>query len=143
MKKVIIIGAGISGLSAGINALLKGHDVSIYEKNNFVGGCCGGWVRNNNYIDNCMHWLTGTNQHTKTFKLWKKLGAIDETSNLHQGKYFYKSCYNGESISLYCNTEKVRNEMIRVSPEDRKEIDRFINIVNHFIITNKKTIPFF
>ena len=139
MKKVIIIGAGISGLSAGINALLKGHDVSIYEKNNFVGGCCGGWVRNNNYIDNCMHWLTGTNQHTKTFKLWKKLGAIDETSNLHQGKYFYKSCYNGESISLYCNTEKVRNEMIRVSPEDRKEIDRFINIVNHFIITNKKT----
>ena len=106
MKKVIIIGAGISGLSAGINALLKGHNVSIYEKNNFVGGCCCGWIRNNNYIDNCMHWLTGTNQHTKTFKLWKKLGAIDETSNLHQGKYFYKSYFNGESISLYCNTEK-------------------------------------
>lgn len=139
MKKVIIIGAGISGLSAGINALLKGHNVSIYEKNNFVGGCCCGWIRNNNYIDNCMHWLTGTNQHTKTFKLWKKLGAIDETSNLHQGKYFYKSYFNGESISLYCNTEKVRNEMIKISPEDRKEIDRFINIVNHFIITNKKT----
>lgn len=139
MKKVIIIGAGITGLSAGINALLKGHDVSIYEKNNFVGGCCSGWMRNNFYIDNCMHWLTGTNQHTKLFKLWKKLGAIDETSNLYQGKYFYKSTYKNEFVCLYCNTEKVRNQMIKVSPEDRKEIDRFINIVNHFIITNKKT----
>jgi len=138
MKKVIIIGAGITGLSAGINALLKGHDVSIFEKNDFVVGCCTGWVRNNYYIDNCMHWLTGTNQHTKLFKLWKKLGAINETSNLHQGKYFYRSCLDGESINLYCNTEKTRNEMIRISPEDRKEIDKFINIVNHFIITNQK-----
>ena len=86
-----------------------------------------------------MHWLTGTNQHTKLFKLWKKLGAIDETSNLFQGSYLYKSTLNNESISLLCNTEKVRNQMIKVSPEDRKEIDKFIDIVNHFIITNKKT----
>ena len=139
MKKVIIIGAGITGLSAGINALLKGHTVSIYEKCESVGGCCNGWYRDGLYIDNCMHWLTGTNQHTKLFKLWKKLGAIDETSNLYQGSYFYKSCLNNESISLYCNTEKVRNEMIKLSPEDRKEIDCFIDIVNNFIITNKKT----
>lgn len=138
MKKVIIIGAGVSGLSAGIHALLKGHKVVIYEKNSFCGGCCGGWYRKNYYIDNCMHWLTGTNQHTKLFKLWKKLGALDETSNLYQGKYFYKSYYNGESISLLCNTEKVRNEMIKLSPEDRREIDKFINIVNYFIKTNKK-----
>ena len=137
MKKVIIIGAGITGLSAGINALLKGHDVSIYEKNNFVGGCCNGWYRDNVYIDNCMHWLTGTNQHTKLFKLWKKIGAIDETSNLYQSKYFYKSELNGESISLLCNTEKTRNDMIKLSPEDRKEIDKFINTVNFLIVTNK------
>ena len=138
MKKVIIIGAGVTGLSAGIHALLKGHEVSIYEKNDICGGCCGGWFRNNYYIDNCMHWLTGTNQHTKTFKLWKKLGAIDETSNLYQGKYFYKSTFENDSIELNCDTEKVRNDMIRLSPEDRKEIDKFINTVNYFIKTNKK-----
>lgn len=138
MKKAIIIGAGITGLSAGINALLKGYEVEIYEKNESSGGCCGGWFRSNYYIDNCMHWLTGTNQHTKLFKLWKKLGAMDETSNLYQGHYFYKSFYEGESISLYSNTEKVRNEMIRLSPEDRKEIDMFINTVNYFVKLNQK-----
>ena len=138
MKKVIIIGAGVTGLSAGIHALLKGHEVSIYEKNNFCGGCCGGWYKDNFYIDNCMHWLTGTNQHTKTFKLWKKLGAMDETSNLYQGQYFYKSSFEGNTIELSINTEKVRNDMIRLSPEDRKEIDKFINTVNYFIKINKK-----
>lgn len=138
MKKVIIIGAGVTGLSAGIHALLKGHEVIIYEKNNVCGGCCGGWYRQNYYIDNCMHWLTGTNQHTKTFKLWKKLGAIDETSNLYQCDYFFKSTLENESIELSYDTEKVRNSMIKLSPEDRKEIDRLINTVNYLVKSNKK-----
>ena len=32
----IIVGAGITGLSAGINALLKGYKVVIYEKNECI-----------------------------------------------------------------------------------------------------------
>ena len=32
-KKVVIIGAGVSGLSAGIYALQAGYSVEIYEKN--------------------------------------------------------------------------------------------------------------
>ena len=128
MKKMIIIGAGITGLTAGIYALEKGYDTSIYEKNNWPGGCCTGWFREGYYIDNCMHWLTGTNQHTKDFKLWKKIGAIDETSNLYQGEYFYKSTYGNDSITLYSDLEKTRTEMLKVSYEDRKEINKFINI---------------
>lgn len=138
MKKVIIIGAGVTGLSAGIHALLKGHEVSIYEKNKVCGGCCGGWYKNNYYIDNCMHWLTGTNQHTKTFKLWKKLGAMDETSNLYQSDYFYKSTFKNESIELHYDLEKTRNNMIKLSPEDRKEIDKFIDTVTYFVKSNKQ-----
>ena len=36
--KLIIIGGGISGLSAGIFALLSGFNVEIYEKNALPGG---------------------------------------------------------------------------------------------------------
>ena len=100
LKKIVIVGAGITGLSAGINGLLKGYKVVIYEKNNFVGGCATGWNKEGYYIDNCMHWLTGTNQFTKNFKLWKKIGAIDETSNLHQCDYFYKSIHNSFFFNL-------------------------------------------
>lgn len=138
-KKLIIVGAGITGLSAGIHALLKGFKVQIYEKNNFPGGCCTGWERDDYYIDNCMHWLTGTNQHTKYFKLWKTLGAISETSNLYQGKYFYKSTYDNNEISLLTNTKQVREDMIRLSPPDLKEINRFIDTVDNLIKANQHT----
>ncbi len=137
-KKLIIVGAGVTGLSAGIHALKKGYDVEIYEKNDFPGGCCTGWVRKGYYIDNCMHWLTGTNQHTKSFKLWKRLGAIDETSNLYQGKYFYKSTYNGDEISLLTDTKKLHEDMIKLSPSDFEEIDKFIKAVDMLIKANKK-----
>ena len=38
MKSVAIIGAGIGGLCTGIELLLSGYEVSIYEKNNVAGG---------------------------------------------------------------------------------------------------------
>jgi 2,4-dienoyl-CoA reductase (NADPH2) len=37
-KKVIVVGAGVAGLQAGSIAAEKGHDVTIYEKRDRVGG---------------------------------------------------------------------------------------------------------
>ncbi len=137
MKKIVIIGAGITGLCTGIFALRKGYQVSIYEKNSFAGGCCTGWIRDNTYIDNCMHWLTGTNQTTKTFKLWKKVGAISETSNLYQGEYFYKSIYNKDEIALSNDLEKFRADLLKLSIEDQKEINKFVNTVKSLIVIHQ------
>ena len=41
-EKVIIIGGGIAGLSAGIYALMEGFDAEIFEKNALAGGECMG-----------------------------------------------------------------------------------------------------
>ena len=40
MKKVVIIGAGISGLTAGIYLQKAGIPTEIYEKNQIPGGQC-------------------------------------------------------------------------------------------------------
>ncbi len=37
-KKVIVVGSGIAGLQAAAIAAEKGHDVTVYEKNDHVGG---------------------------------------------------------------------------------------------------------
>ena len=63
-KKIVIIGAGISGMTAGIFALDNGFDVEIYEKHIIAGGQCTGWNRNNVYIDGCAHWIVGTNPNS-------------------------------------------------------------------------------
>ena len=44
-KRVVIIGGGIAGLSAGIYALKAGYETTIYEKNAIPGGECIGWNR--------------------------------------------------------------------------------------------------
>lgn len=138
MKKIIIIGAGISGLSAGINLLKKGFSVEIYEKNSTVGGCCSGWYRDGYYIDNCMHWLTGTNQHTSLFKKWKEVGALSENSSLYQEDYFYKTNLGVKSVSLYSDLEKTRKEMYDASNidgiiVDKKEIDSLIDTISEVV----------
>ena len=38
-KKVIIVGAGIGGLSTALRLLKNGYEVEIYEKNKTIGGC--------------------------------------------------------------------------------------------------------
>ncbi|HJP83027.1 MAG TPA: phytoene desaturase family protein [Fimbriimonadaceae bacterium] len=38
MARVLVLGAGIGGLSAAIHARLKGHDVTVIEKSGSVGG---------------------------------------------------------------------------------------------------------
>src|SRR3954471_3097525 len=42
-KKVAVIGAGIAGLSATANLAERGFDVTLFEKNNYLGGKLGSW----------------------------------------------------------------------------------------------------
>ena len=37
-KKIIIIGGGLGGISAAIRLAQSGFDVSLYDKNNHIGG---------------------------------------------------------------------------------------------------------
>ena len=121
-KKIVIIGGGIGGLSAGIYALKAGYDAAIYEKNPVAGGECMGWNRKGYHIDNCIHWLTGTDEKTDLWKVWNTLGAIDEnTAYVDEGK-FYSSILDGKELTLWNDLEKTRNELIAFAPEDKKKI---------------------
>ena len=57
---VLIIGGGIAGMTAGVLLQKAGFQTEIYEKNALPGGLCTGWKREGYFIDNCIHWLTGT-----------------------------------------------------------------------------------
>ncbi len=59
-EKIIIIGAGISGLSAGCYARMNGYDAEIYEMDSKPGGLCTAWKRKGYTIDGCIHWLTAS-----------------------------------------------------------------------------------
>ena len=121
-KKVAIVGAGISGLTAGIYLLDNNFDVEIYEKNPLPGGECTGWYRDGVYIDGCAHWIVGTNPQSDFYPLWNHIGAIDENIKIFEADYFLKYHFKDESITIYSNLDKLYEELIRISPEDQKVI---------------------
>lgn len=131
MKKIIIIGGGIAGLSAGIYAKKAGFDVEIYEKNIVAGGQCTGWYRKDHHIDNCIHWLTGTKKGTSLRKLWEDIGALNPNSEFIKSEKFYTTYLGNLSLTIWRDLERTRNEMIKLSPEDEVEINKFIEYVEY------------
>ncbi len=130
-KKIIIVGAGIGGLSAGIYALKAGFEAEIYEKNPLAGGECMGWNRKGYHIDNCIHWLTGTDSNTKLWQVWKTVGAIDENTEYANTHKFYSSRIDGKELTLWNDLKKTEEELIKAAPEDEAEIRKFIQHVEY------------
>ena len=82
-KRIVIIGAGVAGLSAGIYAEQHGFHAILLEKNPSVGGMCTGWYRKGFYLDGCVHWLTGTKEGTFLNEMWKNVDAF-RSQNEHE-----------------------------------------------------------
>ena len=129
--KVIVIGGGIAGLAAGIYALKAGYQAEIYEKNPVVGGECMGWNRKGYHIDNCIHWLTGTDSSTKLWEVWKTVGAIDENTEYANTLRFYTSRLGDKEVTLWNDLDKTERELIEAAPEDEAEIRKFIQHVRY------------
>lgn len=138
MKKIAIIGGGLAGLSAGVFAQKYGFSSTIYEQHTITGGECIGWNRQGFHIDNCIHWLTGTKTNTKMYKLWCELGALGSDVSL-----FCPECHgvyevNGQKVNLYNDMEKLREELLRIAPEDKDTIESLLNDVE---VAEKMDVP--
>ena len=130
MANIIIIGAGVAGLSAGICAQAEGHQVTVYERHFRVGGNLTGWDRQGYHIDNCIHWLTGTNPVTDFYRMWEKLGALGEGIEVHQHQTLYTYEHtDGTRLSLDKDLKVLERDMLAISPEDKKEIKRFVHAI--------------
>jgi len=128
MKNILIIGGGVAGLSAGIFARLNGYGATVCESHSIPGGCLTAWDRGGFHIDNCIHWLTGTNPHSELYKLWKDLDVLG-TVDLIKPDTLYTYEYGGEVLSLTRDISELRDKMLSLSPADKKEILSFIKAI--------------
>lgn len=129
MKKVIIIGGGISGIVAGIYAQKYGFQSEIYEKNVMLGGECTGWNRQGYWIDNCIHWLTGCREEDAIYQIWTEIGAISSDTVFYCPSYVYKMEMDGIELCFWLDLNRARKEFLEVAPEDTSEINKFFDSV--------------
>lgn len=122
MKKIVIIGGGIAGLSAGIFARKSGFECHILEKHHTLGGECTGWDRQGYHIDGCIHWLVGTKEGTPARKLWDTVGALAGVE-IYEPESFMAAEHGDVTVNFYRDLDKLRQSWLEISPEDKDAIE--------------------
>ena len=121
-QKVIVIGAGIAGLTAAIYAKRSGFDVTLIEQHSIVGGMCTSWKRKGYLFEGAMHWLTGSKPDTELHQIWRDTGALDKTVPVHLHDPFCSAEWEGQILHLYRDIDKTAAELCAISPADAPHI---------------------
>jgi len=130
---VIIIGAGIAGLSAAVYLQRSGFDVTIYEQHTIPGGLSTSWSRKGYFFEGGMHWLTGSSEKLVLNRMWKELGALKENNPVRYREPLYTLIDGKTSIRLYRDIDKLQKECIDAAPEDRKAIEALCRDIKTFL----------
>ncbi len=130
MAKVLIIGGGVAGITAGIYAQKAGLESAVYERHHTPGGLLSWWKRRGYLIDNCVHWLTGTNSKTAIYKVWKDVGVLGEDIRVIQPESFMQVELDGQTLNVWHDVDRLHRDLLRIAPEDRKEIEEFIKLLH-------------
>jgi phytoene dehydrogenase-like protein len=137
-SSVIIIGGGIGGLSAGCYLRMNGYDTHILEMANQCGGVCVPWKRGDYLFDGSTNWLPGS---SKSIAMHGALAELFDfsTMTLDDFSEFASVDRDGETLHVYTDMNRLRFEMLRLAPEDKRHINRFINAI---IKMSKLYIPY-
>ena len=126
-KKVVIIGGGVAGLSAGIYSMLNGFETEIIEMHSITGGQCTAWDRKGFRFDYCLHWLVGT-RSGPFHEIWKETNVLNENVEIIDHEIHTK-IYSpeGTEFIIYTNIDRWEEYLCRFAPEDTKSIRKMCN----------------
>ena len=123
-KKVIVIGAGIAGLSAAFYARRRGFEVTVYEQGNCPGGVATSWIRRGYTFDGGIHWLVGTSKRFQPFhKRWVDTGALQANNPVVYADPAFEFRSGEVTLHLWRDIDRLVKELIAFAPEDRKPLE--------------------
>lgn len=132
MKSIIIIGAGMGGLAAGIYGQINGYDTRIFEMHTVPGGQCASWKRKGYTFDASIHHLMGCKEGSKINQLWRELGAMPREL-VPQNEVVAVTDSKGNMFYDYIDMDKLREHMLTIAPEDRDEIEKYVKGIRSFV----------
>jgi phytoene dehydrogenase-like protein len=131
--KVCIIGAGVSGLSAGCYLQMNGFETEIFEKQSCPGGLCASWKRGEYTFDGCIHWIMGTNDSNPFYRLWSELIDMKSVEFVNHEERIEieleknRDRHGNGIFHLYSNIERLKAYLLDIAPEDAKPIGELIH----------------
>lgn len=126
-KSVIIVGAGISGLSAGYYAQQNGFKTTIFESNKIAGGLCTAWKRKGYKFDISMHMVTASSSGP-LHQMWKEFG-VAQNFKFHYHEVALMVDGMGKKLSFSTNRDNMEKDMLAISPEDSGLIKEYLDLI--------------
>lgn len=125
-KNIIIVGAGIAGLSAGCYACMNGFKASIFEKHSIPGGLCTAWKRKGYTWDISMHLVTNSRKGP-FHPMWEELGVTNVPFHYHQQHMRIES--RDKTLTVGTDKDELQKAMLAISRADKKRISKFVNLI--------------
>ncbi len=121
---VIVIGGGLSGLTAGALLAKRGLIVAVIDKSYNPGGSCGIFKRKGRIFDQGSAMLYGFGE--KGFNAHRfVMNSLEEPIDMIKHDLLYCVNYEGKRIKFWPNVGDFIEELIKVFPNEEKGIRRF------------------
>lgn len=126
-KKVIIIGSGIGGLSAGALLSKKGFEVLILEKNNNFGGRVNFFKSSNHIFDMGPSWILMEDIFEDFYKLFN-LNFYKELKIIKLNPSFKIIFDDYEEIIIYPDLEKNKETFEKLEKNSFEKLQKYLDL---------------
>ena len=125
---VIVVGAGLGGLSVANVLAQKGLGVLLLERHNIPGGYATSFVRGRYEFDTALHELSGIGPPERRGDLYTFLEGLGITEEVEfiQVKEMYRSIFPDLDIVLPIGHEAYEEALCQTFPDDAKGIRTFL-----------------
>jgi phytoene dehydrogenase-like protein len=131
-RSILIVGAGIGGLSTGCYARMNGYRTTILEMHDVPGGVCTSWRRHGYTFDGCIHNLAGTTPRSVFHAMWRELGVIPAVAMRPYEELVRVERPDGAALTVYTNLDRLETHLKELAPADTAVIDELIGAARHF-----------
>jgi len=125
---IVVIGAGLGGLSAAGHLQLKGHDVVILEHHSKPGGYAHNFKKHGFRFEVALHALDGMQPGGWAYSMFDDLGAI-EGLTYHQLDPFYTVAYGDIELDVSTALPEYFDRLGTVLPGDRANVIDLFDVI--------------
>lgn len=130
MKKCIIIGSGLGGLSTGVILSKNGYDVTILEQASQVGGCLQCFTRDGVKFETGMHFIGSLDDGQVLSHYFNYLGIKDKVVlNRLDPKAYDVVSLQGERFAFPNSREAFIEKFAQRFPDQRENLERYCDLI--------------
>ncbi len=125
---VIVIGAGVAGMTAALHLRSSGFEVDLFERHDIAGGLCTSWKLGGFLFDGCVEFFVGSGPKSPFYELWREVGVVPRPF-LDRSIYSETTFEGGGTVRLYADPDRLQAHFDELSPKDQPRTKTLCDLV--------------